>query len=303
VCFTNSKFADIQYLQNFNGQRLMVFCSQGGFMLFDGDDAVCTLEPEALEYLRDSGEIDFPRITEKEIQDRSKGDALSKGLVVIQTGWFLLQCIARKVERLPITELEVATLAFATLNFATYALWWHKPLNVQRPFHVLRKQRKGASEGEGADENANRDENNGDDRDVDEEWDMFKFEVADAIARERSTATVLPVVDTIVDPDAIMQGLDHIRSHDWSTIWSAALKYGIMEPIEAFVTMGYGEAEWEAGILMRVSTFYSGDSEDNLFELAGLCAAMIMGAIHCVAWSLQFPSHAEQLFWRIVLFP
>jgi len=128
-------------------------------MLFDGDDAVCTLEPEALEYLRGSGEIDFPRITEKEIQDRSKGDALSKGLVVIQTGWFLLQCIARKVERLPITELEVATLAFATLNFATYALWWHKPLNVQRPFRVLRKQQKGASEGEGADKNANPDEN------------------------------------------------------------------------------------------------------------------------------------------------
>jgi hypothetical protein len=25
VCFTNSKFADIQYLQNINGQRLMVF--------------------------------------------------------------------------------------------------------------------------------------------------------------------------------------------------------------------------------------------------------------------------------------
>jgi hypothetical protein len=137
---------------------------------------------------------------------------------------------------------------------------------------------------------------------VDEEWDMFKFEVADAIARERSTATVLPVVDTIVDPDAIMQGLDHIRSHDWSTIWSAALKYGIVEPIEAFVTMGYGEAEWEAGILMTVSTFYSGDSEGNLFELAGLCAAIIMGAIHCVAWSLQFPSHVEQLFWRIASF-
>jgi hypothetical protein len=95
----------------------------GGFMLFDGDDLVRTLEPEEIQQLSQNGEIDFPRITENEIQDKSKGDGLSKGLVIVQTGWFLLQCITRGVERLPITELEIVTLAFAALNFVTYGLW------------------------------------------------------------------------------------------------------------------------------------------------------------------------------------
>jgi hypothetical protein len=35
-----------------------------------------------------------------------------------------------------ITELEILTLAFAVLNFATYGLWWNKPLDVQVPFLI-----------------------------------------------------------------------------------------------------------------------------------------------------------------------
>ncbi|KAI9507066.1 hypothetical protein F5148DRAFT_1208293 [Russula earlei] len=38
----------------------------------------------------------------------SKGDAASKTLVVMQTGWFVMQCVARVVQGLPVTELELA---------------------------------------------------------------------------------------------------------------------------------------------------------------------------------------------------
>jgi hypothetical protein len=120
----------------------------GGFMLFEGDEATQTLTPDLLESLSDAGKIDFPEITENEIQDRSKGDGLTKGLVVIHTSWFILQCIARGVAHLPITEFEIMTLAFAVLNFVTYGLWWHKPLNVRCPVHVLLKENSG-NEGEG----------------------------------------------------------------------------------------------------------------------------------------------------------
>ena len=116
------------------------FVIMGGFMLFEGDEATRTLTPDLLESLSDKGKIDFPEITENEIQDRSKGDGLTKGLVVIHTSWSILQCIARGVEHLPITEFEIMTLAFAVLNFATYWLWWHKPLNVRYPVHVLPKE-------------------------------------------------------------------------------------------------------------------------------------------------------------------
>ncbi|TFK61554.1 hypothetical protein BDN72DRAFT_804904, partial [Pluteus cervinus] len=75
----------------------------------------------------DSNELRFPK---SQVQDRSKGDFLSKGLVTLQTSWFVLECITRFQQHLPITELEVVTLAFAVLNVITYGFWWHKPLNV-----------------------------------------------------------------------------------------------------------------------------------------------------------------------------
>ncbi|TDL14487.1 hypothetical protein BD410DRAFT_845986 [Rickenella mellea] len=92
--------------------------------------------PDELNELYKEGEIAFPTITKREIEDKSKGDVISKGFVILQTSWFVLQYVARGVERLPITELELVTLAFAVLNLATYALWRNKPLNVQRPFAI-----------------------------------------------------------------------------------------------------------------------------------------------------------------------
>ena len=88
------------------------FAVMGGFMLFEDGREPRTLYPFRLEEYLKSGAID---ITEAEIQDKSRGDMLSKGLVIVQTGWFVLQCIARRVEHLPITELELVTLAFAAL--------------------------------------------------------------------------------------------------------------------------------------------------------------------------------------------
>ena len=58
----------------------------------------------------------FPTITEADIQDRSKGDVLWKIVAMLQTTWFLIQCIARGQQRLALTELELVTLALASLN-------------------------------------------------------------------------------------------------------------------------------------------------------------------------------------------
>jgi hypothetical protein len=49
------------------------------------------------------------------IKDKSKGDALSKAVALFQGLWFITQCIARATQHLPVTELEVATLAFAVV--------------------------------------------------------------------------------------------------------------------------------------------------------------------------------------------
>ena len=66
----------------------------------------------------------------KRLTTTCKGDFVSKGLAVLQTTWFTVQCITRCVVKLDLTQLELATLAFAVLNIILYALWWHKPLAV-----------------------------------------------------------------------------------------------------------------------------------------------------------------------------
>ena len=76
--------------------------------------------------------------TSKEIQDKSKSDALSKTIAVVQTLWFVVQCITRSIQGLAITELEIMTLAYTVITVAMYAVWWHKPRNIGCPTRVLR---------------------------------------------------------------------------------------------------------------------------------------------------------------------
>ncbi len=80
--------------------------------------------------------FELPKITEADIKDKSKFDFLSKLIAILQTSWFILQCVARGEQRLALTELELLTLALASLNAITYAFWWHKPLGVQEPVRV-----------------------------------------------------------------------------------------------------------------------------------------------------------------------
>ena len=75
-------------------------------------------------------------IPENEIEDKAKGDFLTKIIAVVQVSWFVAQCVARFVKGLAVTELEIVTLALASLNGVTCALWWSKPLGLRVPFKV-----------------------------------------------------------------------------------------------------------------------------------------------------------------------
>ena len=274
-----------------------------GFKLFDDNGLVRILEPEELQSLTQSGEIDFPCITENEIRDRSKGDVLSKALVVIQAGWFVLQCIARRIERLPTTELELVTLAFAALNFMTYGLWWNKPLNVQCPVCVRRKGetegRKCAGESSQRPDDENGLENNGGQgTGAKAVLGILLATIGNAIVRKTPEA-ISEVTGAIVDTirESIEDSVEYVRRHRWWTLWNgveAAVERGIADPIKSFASMGDGD--------IVGGMFYAGDSggvSKELFVNAAAVIATIFGAIHCVAWSFKFPSYTEQLLWRI----
>jgi hypothetical protein len=85
---------------------------------------------ESKDALQHKLEIIVPFTTEEEIKDRGESDEISKFIVILQTSWFIIQCIARSVNDLPLTELEIVTLAYGMLNFFVYIFWWDKPRNV-----------------------------------------------------------------------------------------------------------------------------------------------------------------------------
>ncbi|KAJ7130445.1 hypothetical protein C8R44DRAFT_699614, partial [Mycena epipterygia] len=108
------------------------FISMGGFVSRIGHHPIVTKQqlknPICTAAIRE--------VECEEIVARSKGDAFSKGIALLQGLWFVTQCLARLHQHLPITQLEVATLAFAVLNVFIWSLWWAKPLDVDRPILV-----------------------------------------------------------------------------------------------------------------------------------------------------------------------
>ncbi|TDL14701.1 hypothetical protein BD410DRAFT_902936 [Rickenella mellea] len=225
------------------------FAIMGGFMLVSGDKALHTLLPEELDELHTKGKIVFPRITEREILDKSKGDMISKAFVILQTSWFVLQCIARGVERLAITELELVTLAFAVLNLATYAFWWHKPQNVRRPFAVR----------------------------------LFNESPDQAVKGEEVPGMFNRAIDSIV--------------HAWGGHYMDKM----FLPLSPFGSMIVG-GNFKRGAT-KVPSFFAGDTNENDDDmwpaaLASATIATIFGALHCIAWSFQYPSHEIAILWR-----
>ncbi|GJJ06822.1 hypothetical protein Clacol_001018 [Clathrus columnatus] len=85
--------------------------------------------------LRDTLEI-LVYCREEEIQDRSKPNWLVKALALTQSVWFVVQCVARKAQHLPLTKIELMTCAYVVLSTATYVFWWNKPFRVDYPMLV-----------------------------------------------------------------------------------------------------------------------------------------------------------------------
>jgi len=75
--------------------------------------------------------------TEQELQNQSKSDGFAKTFVLLQTLWFVAQCIARRIENLPTTQLEIVTLAYTAIYVGIFIAWWDKPRNVNCPIRVF----------------------------------------------------------------------------------------------------------------------------------------------------------------------
>ncbi|KAJ6468371.1 hypothetical protein C8R45DRAFT_1218862 [Mycena sanguinolenta] len=113
-----------------NQSKLAVIRRRLGLML------VAVIAPELMMGFAPEYVAAIQSIEKEDIEDKSKGDCLSKGVALLQGLWFIAQCLARVHQHLPLTQLEVATLAFQFVSIFIWVLWWYKPLDVQQPILI-----------------------------------------------------------------------------------------------------------------------------------------------------------------------
>lgn len=256
------------------------FLIMGGFALHDADKSFLrVLDESTLEELYVKEEIVWPSITEPEIQDRSKADLFSKGIVLLQTAWFIIECLSRFATKLAVTELEVVTLAFAALNGITYWLWWHKPSDVRCPVPVYLKP--------GAESKVQR--------------------VQDARAQRdpEHTTTISSSDDIPTQPASGRLSFTRRRSKHGLII--AVLQTVVWVPIRT--VFGHlndivGRDELPEGDLSRVPTYFSSYAEEDVLGLEPSSWTMVgvialFGAIHFIPWTSAFPSSTERLLWKV----
>lgn len=62
-----------------------------------------------MKFLAEQGIV--PDVPKEDIEDKSKADSLGKSLVLLQAIWMLTQVVGRLIAKLPVTLIEVNTVA------------------------------------------------------------------------------------------------------------------------------------------------------------------------------------------------
>jgi hypothetical protein len=99
-----------------------------------------TLTPKVVKVVAEKEPSIIPEISEAEILDKSKANQFAKTLVCIQALWFCTQCFSRLATGLPISLLELNTLAHAFFALLAFLFWWNKPFDIDEPT-LLRGER------------------------------------------------------------------------------------------------------------------------------------------------------------------
>jgi hypothetical protein len=229
------------------------------------------------------------RVTEKRIKDKSKGDIISKGIVIFQTLWFILQFAARFHQKLRITELELVTFSYTVLNLAAYFFWWNKPQNVECPIRVyaedlpLEDLRTPSSS-------------------LAESPSLLSAHQSSEVESD-ATASNTPGGPRIDTPflESKTPGFNNLgsetieRRKDFWSIWER------MGCFLGFVMIGSHNSDLDSGFFTESILWYTGRStrpQSFIIFTVSATLACIFGGIHLVAWNFGFPTSTGQLIWR-----
>lgn len=109
----------------------------GGFSFETKSHKIYRLNPPQLIGLLEQSLLpSLPNLPLRDIEDKSKSDTFLKAWTCAQIAWFLIQLVARASQHLPITSLEIFTLAVVCCSFITYVGWWNKPQDVATALQI-----------------------------------------------------------------------------------------------------------------------------------------------------------------------
>ena len=123
--FNRSKFANRGFAWT---TRHAFFADMGGFRLQEQPPTGSSYAPPfrdvpvnavQIQWLADKGYIEWPNVSEDEIRDKNKADGFARLLTVVQIIWFAISCIGRAVQQLPISSLELGTIAYVFASIPT----------------------------------------------------------------------------------------------------------------------------------------------------------------------------------------
>ena len=109
------------------------YADSGGFLLKPLCSFPFPITAKQLHYLVGQGYLGLPAISVREICDKSKADKFTKTIAALQLCWLVLQCVARAIQKISVTPLELSTVAIILCTASTYFFWLHKPLNAELP--------------------------------------------------------------------------------------------------------------------------------------------------------------------------
>lgn len=116
--------------------RHAFMADMGGFMLYPRDSKPFPVNNKHIWWLVVNKYLDFPDVSTVDIWDKSKADRLIKTLVCLQVCWLVLNVIARAIQNLAITTIELATVSIVFCTIATSVCWLHKPADVKTPIRL-----------------------------------------------------------------------------------------------------------------------------------------------------------------------
>ena len=272
----------------------------------------------------------LPDIDRSTVTARSKADGLAKTLVVIQASWMIIQIIARRASGLPVTLLELNTLAHVICAMAMYGLWWKKPQDVKEPVEIKLNTEFGAflssvrlrrqfeimeEEQEVPDErskvwmslvpNTSQHSVRGiidDSRHYQSLPNANHYKILEQYCQPDGRVLLFPLQSINGIPLRLQQGRDPIHLTD-KDIKRLEILGKLLKPPHVQLSKSFGRVDGRRYLKERASNHCSpGDLKRSkshemfaIMAVLGLC----YGGVHATSWNGVFPTVIEQTMWRI----